>query len=139
MVSRAFLLAGIAACCFVPHAFGGLMDWQIRSDEALPLAPVSADDRIAAEIDMSGFGRVARAYHAELRAMLSPDGSRQLSYEALVSVGAVPGNVTPPKAFGTNVTLGESVPEPASAALVLVGAAMLALRRPASGNRGARG
>ena len=132
MVGGALLLAGFAACCFAPHAFGGLMDWQVRTDDPLPLASSRSDDgRVAAEIDMSGYGRVGRAFSAELRAMLSADGSRNLSYEALVSVGAVPGTVTPPKAFGTNVTLGESVPEPSSAAFVLLGIAALGLRRPA--------
>ena len=137
MFRGAFLLAGVAACCFAPRAFGGLMDWQIRSDEPFPLvSSQNGGDRVAAEMDMSGYGHVVRAFHAELLSMLPEGDSRQLSYEALVAVGAVPGTVTPPKAFGTNVSLGESVPEPSSAVLAILGVAALALRRDVAKARG---
>ena len=125
------LLAVVAAATvFALRVTAGTMAWQLRADGSLPLAaPAVVDGEIAAEVDVSGYSVAAQSFHSELRSMLSADGSVNLTYEALVAIGAVPGAVTPPKAFGTNVALGETVPEPSSAILILVGFAALALRR----------
>ena len=126
-----FLLAVVAAATvFALRATAGTMVWQLRSENSLPLAgSAAADGEIAAEVDVSGYSAAARSFYSELRSMLSADGSVNLTYEALVAAGAVPGAVTPPKAFGTNVALGETIPEPSSAMLALFGFATLALRR----------
>ena len=126
-----FLLAFVAAAMvFALRATAGAMAWQLRAEDSLPLAASAAGgSEIAAEVDISGYSAAARSFHFELRSMLSADCNVNLTYEALVAVGAVPGAVTPPKAFGTNVALSETVPEPSSAILVLFGIATLALRR----------
>ena len=137
-MDRGVLLLAALAVAFgiVSHAVGGAMDWQVRGGNALPVAlPAAGEDAIAAEVDVSSYSKAARSFHAELRAVLSADGSRHLTYEALVAAGAVPGTVTPPKAFGTNVALGEAVPEPSAAGLFLIGAALLALRRGDGGRQ----
>lgn len=132
-MNRGGLLLAVVATTvmvFALRAAAGTMAWQLRAGDSLPLAaPAAAGVGIAAEIDISGYSRAARSFHSELQSMLSTDGNVNLTYEALVAVGAVPGAVTPPKAFGTNVALGEDVPEPTSAMLVAVGVAVLALRR----------